>query len=43
MIPYMWKAWNRNISWIRNQDTTSALMSTSPNSAPATKYPAMIR
>ena len=21
----MWKAWNRNISWMRNQDTTSGL------------------
>ena len=30
MIPYMWKLWNRNISWMRNQDTTCALVITTP-------------
>ena len=30
MMPYMWNAWNRNISWILNQEMTSALVRVMP-------------
>ena len=40
MTPYMWKAWNRNISWIRNQDTTSPLVATMPKYSPDGKIDA---
>ena len=38
MMPYMWKASNRNISWMRNQETTSDSTMTEPNAAPIRKY-----
>ena len=34
ITPYMWKLWKRNISWIRNQEMTSALVTMMPNSVP---------
>jgi hypothetical protein len=37
MIPYMWKLWNRNISWIRNQDTTSLWTKTTPRYTPTSR------
>ena len=34
MIPYMWKDWKRNISWIRYQDTASDFTITMPKNRP---------
>ena len=38
MMPYMWKASNRNISWMRNHETTSASTRMAPNAPPSRKY-----
>ena len=38
IIPYIWKSWKRNISWILNQDTTSDFTNTKPKAVPINKY-----
>src|SRR5688500_2251134 len=37
-IPNMCQPWNRNISWMRNQEMTSALVITTPKAMPTTRY-----
>src|SRR5882724_1087453 len=38
ITPYIWKLCKRNISWIRNQEITSALTRITPNNIPAIRY-----
>jgi len=38
MMPYIRNDWKRNISWMRNHDRTSDLVSTMPKAIPSSEY-----